>query len=374
MKTTEDPRIKEFARILVERGAEVEEGDYVYLLSKSLESLPLFEEVRRQIIKKGAYPHEHLLYDSQIGSEGMDHDWMNYSSKEQLKNVSEAKRKEMKNMDCYIRIGGPDNTQELSGIDSEKSSIRKKSNREIMNIRFDLKWAATRFPTDGMAQNAGMPTSELEEMVIKGVTDVNYDELEQKNQRVKKKFDGAEEVKITGKETEITFSLIDREGISSSGKRNFPDGEVFYAPVKDSVNGKIKFSYPSTLSGNEVQGIKIWLEDGKIVEYEADKNREFLADMIGADEGSKYLGEFGIGTNRKITEYINSTIPDEKIGGTVHFAIGNAYEECVPEGEERNQSGIHWDIVKDLRPRAGGGKIIVDGEVIQEDGEWQFEV
>lgn len=374
MKTTEDKRLKQFAKILVEQGAKIEKGDNVYLLGKSLECLPLFEEVRRQIIQKGGYPHEHLLYDSQVGSSMIDHDWIKHSSEEQLDSMSEAKMEEMKRMDAYIRIGGEDNSQDLSCLESEKISKWNKTTEELLNERLDKKWVATRFPTSGMAQNAEMSTAEFEELVFSAVVDQDYSELKQKNQKVKEKFDNAEEVRIVGENTDISLSLENREGVKASGVNNIPDGEVFYAPVKESVNGEIEFTYPGVSNGNEVHGIKLKFVDGKVVSYSAEKNEEFLEEMLNTDESSKYLGELGIGTNRMITDFVKDTLFDEKMGGTIHMALGRAYEKCVPEDEERNQSGIHWDIVKDLRTKAGGGKLIVDGEVVQKNGEWQFPV
>ena len=374
MRTTEDNRLKEFARILVEQGAQIEKGDNVYLLGKSLDCLPLFEEVRRQIIEKGGYPHEHLLYDSQVGSSMIDHDWIKHSSKKQLETMSEAKMEEMKRMDAYIRIGGGDNSQDLSGLDSEKISKWNKTTEKLLDERLDTKWVATRFPTSGMAQNADMSTAEFEKLAFNAVVDQDYEELEEKNQKVKEKFDNAEKVRIVGENTDITLSLGNREGVKASGRNNIPDGEVFYAPVKNSVNGEIEFTYPGVYNGNEVHGIKLEFEDGKVVNFSADENEGFLKEMLNTDEGAKYLGELGIGTNRMITDFVKDTLFDEKMGGTIHMALGRAYEECVPEEDERNTSGIHWDIVKDLRPRAKGGKIIVDGEVVQEDGEWQFPV
>jgi aminopeptidase len=372
MKTSEDPRIQEFARILVEKGAEVEEGDNVYILAKSLESLALFEEVRRQVIEKGGFPHEHLLYDSQIGSEGMDRDWMRHASEEQLETVSEAKEKELEEMDAYIRIGGSDNSQELSGIDPSKVSKRKKSTQDLLDMRLGTKWVATRFPTDSMAQTAGMSTHEMEEFVFSAVNDTDWGDLEQKNQRVKEAFDDAEKVRIVGEGTDLELSLSGRKGVKASGGNNIPDGEVFYAPVKDSLNGRIEFTYPGIIQGTEVHGIRLEFENGRVTDFSAEKNEEFLEEMIGTDEGARYVGELGIGTNRNIQDYVGETLFDEKIGGSIHLALGRAYERCVPEDGERNISGIHWDIVKDLRPEFGGGQLIIDGEVVQEDGDWVF--
>ena len=367
-----DPRIEEFARILVERAAEIEEGDNVYILSKSLESLPLFKEVRRQVIKKGGFPHEHLLFDSQLSSTGADYDWYRHASEKQLQTVSEAKVKEIEEMDAYIRIGGEDNTKELADIDAEKISTRQEATQELLQKRLDTKWVATRYPTSSLAQEAGMSTEEFEKFVFDSVIELDWDRLEEKNAEIKQVFDGAEEVRIVGEGTDLSLSLENREGIPDNGKHNVPSGEVFYAPVKDSLEGEIKFSYPGIEGGNEVDGIRLEFENGRIVNYSAEKNEEFLEKMIETDEGSHYIGELGIGTNRQINQYIKNTLFDEKIGGTIHLAIGRAYDKCVPDGEEANESGVHWDLVKDLRPRAGGGKIFVDGKLVQEDGEWVF--
>lgn len=362
----------EFAEVLVEHSAKIEEGDNVYLLVKSLEALPLFEEVRRQVIKKGAFPHEHVLYDSQVGSSALDYDWIKNASEEQLEQMSEAKMNEMKEMDAYIRIGGEKNTKELANLDPEKISKWRKTTEELLEERLGKKWVATRYPTNSMAQEAGMSTEKFEDFVVDAVTELDWEELEEKNAEIKKVFDGAEEVRIVGEGTDLTLSLKNREGIPDNGGHNVPSGEVFYAPIKDSLEGKVNFSYPGIEGGNEVAGIELVFEDGRIVDYSAEKNEEFLEKMIETDEGSRYIGELGIGTNRQITEYIKNTLFDEKIGGTVHLAIGRAYGECVPEGAKPNESGVHWDLVKDLRSKDGGGKIIVDGEIVQKNGEWIF--
>lgn len=366
-----DPKIVEFAEVIVDRAANIEEGDNVYLMASSLEALDLFEEIRRQVIKKGAYPFEHLKYDATSG-ERMDYDWLKHASDEQLEHLSEVKMNEMENMDAVIKIKGLDNQKELSDIEASRISKWRGTTRDVLNERVKKKWVLAAYPTDGLAQQSGMSTQEFRDFAIDAVVDVDWDDLEEKNEEIKEVFDGAEEVQIVGENTDITLSLEGREGICANGNHNLPDGEVFYAPKKYSLNGKIEFSYPVSAEGNEISGIELVFEDGKVIEFSAEKNEEFLEEMLETDEGARYVGELGIGTNRSIEKYIQYTLFDEKIGGTIHMALGKAYEECVPEGEERNTSSIHWDIVKDLRPRAGGGKIIVDGETVQDGGEWVF--
>jgi len=365
--------IEEFAETLVNHSANVEEGDNVYIFVKSLEALPLFEEVRRKVIEKGAHPYEHILYDSQIGTSGTDRDWIELASEEQLEELPEPKLEQIKEMDAYIRIGGDREKNEMEGVDPEKISKWQSTTREILTERLKLRWVATRYPTEADAETAGLSKEEYEEVVFDSVNNVDWEEMEEKNREIKEIFDEADEVRIVSEDTDLTLSLEGREGVTSEGRHNMPDGEVFYAPKHTSLDGRIRFTYPGLKNGTKVEGIRLEFEDGEIVSYSAETNEDLLEEMIESDEGSHYIGEFGIGTNRAIDQYLANTLFDEKIGGSVHFAIGRAYEECVPEDEERNDSAVHWDIVKDLRKKEGeGGKIIVDGEVVQEGGEWVY--
>lgn len=367
-----EEQLDRFAEIFLKRTVELKEGDNVYMAAYSTECLPLFDEIRKKVIQKGAYPHEHLIYDSQLGRAGMDYDWLKHASDEQLDHVSEAKRKELEEMDVYINIGGRRNENELNDIKSEKISRRKRETKELADKRRRMRWGLTRYPTHSLAQKASMSTEEFRDFVFNAV-DIDWNRLEEKNERIKQRFDRADNVKIVSEDTEIEFSLKNRKGVPANGKHNLPDGEVFYAPVKESVNGEILFTYPGRKQGNEVRDVWLKLEDGKVVDFNASRNEEFLREQIKADEGSCYIGEFGIGTNWEIDRFTNEMGLDEKIGGTIHLALGSGFEMCMPEGEEPNDSSIHWDIVKDLRrPEGDGGKIILDGEVVQEDGEWVF--
>ncbi len=370
MTKTKDQKIREFAETLVDHSIEVKEGENIYLKAESIDVKPLFDEVRKMIIERGAYPHEHFIYDSQIGRSGLDYDWIKHGSKKQMKNISEAKRKELEEMDGFIMISGRDNERELNGLNPEKITLRKKETQELSDIIHQGRWVLTRYPTDASAQNAGLPTQEYEEFLLDAVTEVDWDEMAERNQKIKACFDQTEKVRIVSEGTDLEFSLENREGISSTGKHNIPDGEVFYAPVKKSVEGKVSFTYPGVKSGNQVEDVVLEFKDGKVIEFSASKNEEYLKAQLNTDDGARYLGEFGIGTNMQIDRFMNDLGLDEKIGGTVHLALGNAYEESVPEDEEKNNSAIHWDIVKDLRKEEDGGKIFCDGEKVFEDGNW----
>lgn len=366
-----EERIKDFAEVIVEKAAEVEKGDNVSIMVKSLQALPLFKEVRKQVIDKGAFPYEHVLYDTMSG-EMKDYEWMKKASEDQMEKFSEVKMNEMENMDAVIKIKGLDNFRELSTIDADRISKWRSTTRDIVNERIGKKWVLAAYPTDGLAQQSEMPTEEFEDFAIDAVVETDWEALAEKNQEIKEVFDAGDTVRIVDDTTDIEISIEGREGVTADGNHNLPDGEVFYAPLKESLEGHIEFSYPVTAEGNEISGIKLEFEEGEIVDFSAEQNEEFLKEMINTDEGSKYIGELGIGTNRQIDQYIKYTLFDEKIGGTIHMAIGKAYDQCMPEGVEPNQSSIHWDIVKDLRESAGGGKIFVDGELVQEDGEWVF--
>lgn len=366
--------IREYAKAIVDRAAEVQKGDNVYLSAYSTETLPLFDEIRRLVIERGAFPHEHLIYDSQLGRAGMDYDWLKNASEEQLKNVSEAKRKELEEIDVYINIGGRRNENDLNSVDSSKISLRKRETKVLADMRRDMRWVLARYPTHAMAQKAAMSTEDFRKFVF-DAANIDWERLEEKNEKIKNVVDNADEIRIVSNNTDLSFSLKNRKGVPTKGKRNIPDGEVFYAPVKESVEGHIEFTYPGRKQGNEVRKVYLELENGKVVDFSAEKNEEFLKEQLNTDEGSKYIGEFGIGTNWKIDRFTNEMGLDEKINGTIHLALGSGFKRCMPEEEEPNDSAIHWDIVKDLRKDEGdGGKIIADGEVIQEDGEWKIDV
>jgi aminopeptidase len=371
-----DPRAEKVADILVNHSARVQEGDNVYLVTNSLEALPWFVAVRNKVIQNGAFPHEHVLFDSQsCGMWSMDHDWMAYASDHQLKTLSTVKLAEVAAMDARIGIGGETNTKWLADIDPARIALRRRVTRPILERVLPTRWVSTKYPAAAFAREAGMSTEAFADLVYASIVDVDWSEQKRLNRQVKTVFDNANEVRIVGEDTELSFSLAGRVGRCDDGEHNMPGGEVFYAPIHTSVRGHITYSYPTIHYGNEVDGIYLEFNgNGRIRTATADRGQAFLENMIATDDGAHYIGEFGIGNNAKINRYVKNLLFDEKMGGTVHLAIGYAYEETVtPEDPHgRNQSAIHWDLVKDLNPLAGGGEIIVDGRVVQKDGEWRF--
>jgi aminopeptidase len=191
---------------------------------------------------------------------------------------------------------------------------------------------------------------------------IDYKKLSKQEEKIKKILDKGSKVRIIGKDTDISFSIKGRVGVKCAGERNIPDGEVMTAPVEKSTEGHIAYSYPAIYGGKEVSGVKLWFKKGKVVKATAEKNEKYLHAMLKTDKGASYLGELGIGMNYGIKRFIKQILFDEKIGGTIHLALGSAYKEC----KGTNESALHWDMILDLKK---GGKLIVDGKVIQKNGK-----
>lgn len=233
-----------------------------------------------------------------------------------------------------------------------------------------LRWNGTQFPTQAAAQDAEMSLAEYEDFVF-GAGMLNHPDpvgawkrLSERQQRLVDLLNGKKDYHVVAANgTDVRLSIAGQTWVNCDGHENFPDGEVFSGPVLDSVNGQINFSFPAVHLGREVQDVKLTFRDGKVVDAQASKGLEFLIAMLDMDSGSRFLGECAIGTNYSITQYTRNTLFDEKIGGTVHFALGSGY----PETGNKNESGLHWDMVVDLRT---GGYVEVDGQKISVDGEF----
>jgi aminopeptidase len=343
----------------------LKKGENVCLLTDSTQTLPLFLEVYKKIIRGGGYPYPHILLDPHIGFEGMDHTFMKHASEEQLKHLSQLRLKEMETMDAYVRIGGPANNQELSAIDPKRISMRRKTTKQILDERLRKKWVVTRYPTPSMAQAAGMSTEDFADFFYNACL-IDWKAQERKQQVLKEKFESGKIVRVLADDTDLKVSIERRKCIKCYGKSNMPDGEIYFAPNESYTTGYIKYTYPYNMQGQVISGILLKFEKGKIVDFEAETNQKALEALMNTDEGARRLGEFGIGTNDGITRFTSETLFDEKIEGTVHITPGNAYEDSGG----LNRSAIHADIVKDLRKEKGGGEIQIDGEAIQKDGKW----
>ena len=351
-----DPRIKKVAEILVDYSTSVKKGEYVQILTDPA-ARELAVEVYKQVILKGAYPKIHISFP------GTSYLYYKHASEEQLAHFPDVAMDELKKTRAFIYIGAPENSRELTNIDPKRISLRQKTMQPYQAYRVkNTKWVIFYYPTPSMAQDAGMSTEEFEDFVYKASIQ-DWKAESRRQEKLKAVIDKGKAVRIVGKDTDITFSIEGRKGLKCDGKYNMPDGEVFTGPVEDSTNGRIAFSFPSIYAGQEVDGIKLEFKDGKVVKASATKNEALLQQLLKTDDGSMILGEFGIGVNNFIQKHVKNILFDEKIGGTIHLALGSGY----PESGSKNNSGIHWDIVKDLRP---GGAVYVDGKIIQKDGKF----
>jgi aminopeptidase len=360
-----DPRIEQYARLLVERCVDVQPGWEVVVVG-STHARPLIEEIIRAIGRRKAIPVVQLSFS------GMDfwpfeNVWAETAPPELISERSPLRVKIEDECDAWIRVGAPENTRDGVGLPEAQHQAITTGARPLVarRLAFEIPWVTCRYPTPALAQEAGMSIREFEDFLFGSVL-LDWDAEGEKMKRIKERFDPVVEVRIVGHETDLRFSIAGREGEIDDGHLNMPGGEVFYCPVEDSTEGVVSFSeFPAVRGPDVVDGVRMRYEGGRVVEASAASNEDVLTRALDIDEGARVLGEFGIGCNPGIQRHMRNTLFDEKIYGTIHLAIGAG----IPIAGGHNQSATHWDMVKDLRQ---GGRIELDGELVQENGEWTF--
>jgi aminopeptidase len=353
-----DPRIKEVAKILVEYSNEIKKDDKV-LIDAGLDAQELVKEIYKLCIIKGAYPRV------QLGMSGLSKIYFENASEEQLNHFPDFALQEVKHFDVFISISAPTNTRALTNVDPKKLANRSKITNPISEEVLKKRWVIFYFPTNALAQEANMSLEEFEEFVYTA-TIQDWKKISEKETKLKEILDNGKEVRIIGKNTNLKFSINNRKSIKGDGKNNMPCGEVFIAPEEKTTEGTIEYSFPVIRGGREVEGVKLEFKEGKVINASAEKGGDFLNEMLNTDDGARYIGEFGIGFNKNIQKFVKNILFDEKLSGSIHLALGRAYEE----GGGVNKSALHWDMIKDLREE---GKIIVDGKIIQEKGKFTKE-
>jgi aminopeptidase len=363
-----DPRIDKWARTLVTYSAQVRPGDVVSI-DGDVSARPLLTAVYREALGAGGLPVVVPRF-SEVNLTLLEH-----GTDEQLAWVSPIERWSRGEADVYIRVMGEQNTRSLSGIDPKRQIARKRSAQPLMKTMMDreaageLHWTLTLFPTDGYAQDAEMSTPEFTRFVFDacklGADDppAAWRELSAMQQRLIDWLSDKREVRIRGLDTDLCLSIAGRTWINCDGTRNFPDGEIFTGPGEEATEGHIRFSYPVVTDGREIHDVRLRFEGGRVVDASAARNEAFLLETLDADPGARRLGELAFGTNFDITRFTKNILFDEKIGGTVHMALGAGY----PESGSVNESAIHWDLICDLRQ---GGLVEVDGEPFLRDGRY----
>jgi aminopeptidase len=353
-----DPRMDEYARLLVERSVAIQPGWQVSVRGTPL-ARPLIEAVIERIARIGAYPILQLSFE-QIGGP-----FAREAPVEVLREPAPLQRRIWEEVDAFISIWGPENAREGAELSEERRAALQQM-ATVMRERtmaMEAPWVIAEYPVHSMAQDAGMTTEQYAQFIFDAVL-LDWDAEAARMRKIADAFDAAEEVRIVGPGTDLTLSLAGRGGAVDDGHVNMPGGEVFYSPVEDSANGVIEFSeFPAIYFGREVDGVRFVFENGHIVDATARSGEDFLIDTLDIDDGARRLGELGIGCNPGIQRFMKNVAFDEKIDGTVHLAVGSSY--TFTGGT--NKSAIHWDIVKDLRY---GGALYADGRLVQENGDW----
>jgi aminopeptidase len=364
-----DPRVARLADLLVNYSLELQPGDHVRIDGGDV-AAPFMRELYRTALRAGAHPRTRVEVD------GVDVIAVNESSEEQLTHVSEIDRFEIENLQAIVTIWADRNTRSLTGADPGRVSKKIASRRALTN-RFwqridagEAKWVGTRFPTHAHAQDAEMSLAEYEDFVY-GACHVDGDEdpvahwqavSVELNARARE-LNTFTELRVKGPGTDLRLNVAGREWLAADGKLNMPDGEIFTSPVETETDGEIRFSFPAIFQGRGVEDVRLRFEGGRVVQAEAGKGNDFLQSLLDMDEGARILGEVAFGLNYEIDRFTRDILFDEKIGGTMHFALGSSFKKLGG----RNESGLHWDMICDLRE---GGEVYADGELVWKAGRF----
>jgi aminopeptidase len=364
-----DSRIIMQARTIINYSLYLKAGEKL-LIEGNHVALPLIKAAYKEALLAGALPKV-KIFDDELGEI-----LYKYGTDEQIKYIPESNITDVKTYDAFFSIWANQNTRAMTNISPEKIGLKSKAAGEIMRIfmeragKKELKWCGTQFPTVADAQEASMSLSEYEDFVFNACHLNSCDPFEEWNKihDIQQKYvnflDTKKQLRIVSKDTDIRMSIEGRKWMNSDGHENFPSGEVFTGPVENSINGHIRFSFPGIFQGKEIENIILTFEDGKVVKAEASKGQELLNEILKI-EGAKNVGEVAMGTNYNIQKFTKNMLFDEKIGGTVHMALGAAY----PQTGGENKSDIHWDMLCDMR---NGGEIYADEELIYRDGKFKI--
>jgi aminopeptidase len=364
-----ETRIQKMAEVLINYSTKVQKGETVLFRGTSPLAQPLMEALTAEALKVGAHPLNYV----HMSNEGAT--MLRNGSVEQIEYVNPMLKLMYDNADVIIRIEADENTNALAGFPKEKQQAWQRARGALISIQMrreaekSLRRCTTLFPTHAYAQDANMSYDDYADFVfgacmVEEADPVKYwRELSAFQERLVKYLHGKKKLQVRGTNIDMSMSIKDRLFLNADGTANFPDGEIFTGPVEDSVNGWVKFTFPLVKDGNQVRGAQLVFKDGLVTEAKADQNQEYLHAMLDTDAGSRRLGEFAIGTNTFIDRFTGQILFDEKIGGTVHMAVGQSYAETGAV----NKSAVHWDMICDTRQNT---EILADGEVFFRNGEF----
>lgn len=351
-----DPRLRQLAEILVNYSTNVKRGDIVLINATGAECIPLVKEVYALCLARGA---KYVEYAFQIPE--IDRNFFNSAGKNQISHFPQHKLDFMKQVSVYIAISALDNSMVMANAKQQNMIAWAKLTRPIVDWRVkNTRWVITRYPTSGAAQEAKMSLDEYEDYLFSACC-IDWQRESRKQEKLKKLVDQTESVQIKASDTNLRFSIRGLNGVKCDGRYNIPDGEVFTAPVRDSVEGYITYNCPSLYQGKEFSAVRLEFNAGKIVSATSPGMDRELNNILDTDQGARYVGEFAIGVNPNIRRPMRNILFDEKIFGSIHFTPGQCYDEC----DNGNRSAVHWDMVKLL---TGDGEIWFDDILIQKDG------
>ena len=367
-----DIRYQNFARILVDYSAEIKPGDRVAIRSNTI-AVDMIQELCRQILQRGAYPH--LLMELP------DHEelFLTHATEENLEFLSAFYRTAYEEFDVLLKLPAEENTRFLTHVDPQRLGRYYKALAPLLEAQFkrgadrSLRWMSTIFPTHAHAVEAEMGYEAFKDFFFRAShADPDtpdpvaaWQKVEKEQQRYVDYLAGHDLVEVRGADADLKLSIKGRKFMNACGKTNLPDGEVYTGPVEESVNGWVRFTFPAVHLGIMVEGVELHFQDGKIVKATAEKNQDFLLQLLDSDPGARYLGEFAVGLNYQIDHFSKNILLDEKIGGSFHVAMGAGY----PETGSKNKSAVHWDMICDLR---GDSEILVDHESVYKNGRFLF--
>ena len=363
---------EKLAKIVVEYSLEIEKGHTVYISGPSI-AMELFQALNMEIIKAGAHP---LIVPT---IEGIQETFFKWASEEQLAYVGKPEELIFTEFNRLIEIRADYNTRKYSNIDSKKFSTylgvpKRKELRKIQEQRTstgELKWIVIPYPCNAYAQEANMDLFSYSDFVKKSLfldkenPIEEWQNMQKKQDLIVEKLNKFKQIQVVGEDTDLSLSVEGRKWKNCCGKSNLPDGEIFTSPVEDSINGHIRFTYPGIYMGKEVEDIYLEFKDGEVIKATAAKGEDILQEILKVENANR-IGEFAIGTNDGVTKFTKNMLFDEKLGGTLHCALGLGFESSG----SKNVSSVHWDILKDMK--VPGSKIIADDKIIYEEGKWKI--
>ncbi len=363
-----DPRLSRLAQVLVHYSLDVKPGQLIRIHGPAF-AAPLIAEAYREALAAGAHVYTRVNIDD------VDEIFYKHATDEQVRFISPLLAQEYEALNGDLGIWGAWNTRGLSSVNPKRQAMRREATRPLQRRyleragRGDLRWVGTQYPGYADAQEADMSLADYENFVF-GAGLLDHPDPIASWQRVRAEQDGIiellrtrSELQLRGPGIDLTVQVGGRTWINAAGEHNFPDGEIFTGPVEGATHGRVRFSFPAIYGGREVQNVTLTFAGGRVVEATADKGQDLLTAMLDLDAGARVLGEFAFGTNYGITRFTRNTLFDEKIGGTVHMALGAGY----PETGSNNSSGLHWDMICDLREET---EVRADGDVIYRNGKF----